>query len=485
MSDHQHEGRDRQEYVPGYSRGSSGSSPGKRTLTQSLVPRPIIYRVASDPRDGNNVAVGADAAVDRASASAGTALRPDVRERFESSLGADLAGVRVHTGAESADAASSVGARAYTVGNDIHFGAGQYQPDDPFGLHLLAHEVAHTQQQAGGTPHRQNKLEVSAPGDAAEHEADRAADAMVAGQAVAVGSARGGVARDAAPPAQSLSKSFKKGPVEIEIAMGNDDKVSVSASLSITKQIATPIPGVFFEVQVGGKATGEGQAGKNGSVTIGATLELNGQGTLNGGIPEVASIYGGGAIAIKWPGLTVTRSASGEWDATVGKTLSLTCKAVIGAKADITDQLPPPWQGLKYEINPGGEQELAVLDLTTGNITMGKDLKRLVGAIKQQLVDVGLMDAPAQQASKGVAGVDTEAIKKAGEQQQKKKALEEKRRKDQAAARSKKQAADSKQYDQEHNPAYANNSHAPIEGEELRECDENNYTESTNQSSAP
>ncbi len=126
-------------------------------------------------------------------------MREDLRERFSASLGADLAAVRIHTGAASSDAASVVGARAYAVGNDIHFGAGQYQPDDPFGLHLIAHEVAHTQQQAGGSPHRQNKLHVSAPADAAEHEADRAADAMVGGQPFQLGGSARGVARDAKP----------------------------------------------------------------------------------------------------------------------------------------------------------------------------------------------------------------------------------------------------------------------------------------------
>src|SRR5262249_21149166 len=53
--------------------------------------------------------------------------------------------------------------------------------------HLLAHEVAHTQQQAGGAPHRQHQLEVSQPADPAEAEADRAADAMVAGTPASIG----------------------------------------------------------------------------------------------------------------------------------------------------------------------------------------------------------------------------------------------------------------------------------------------------------
>ena len=110
-----------------------------------------------------------------------------IMRKFEASLGADLSSVRVHTGAESQSAASAVGAKAYTMGQDIHFGAGHYDPSSSAGEHLLAHEVAHTVQQAGGAPKRQNKLEVSTPFDPAEHEADSAADAMVSGQSFQVG----------------------------------------------------------------------------------------------------------------------------------------------------------------------------------------------------------------------------------------------------------------------------------------------------------
>lgn len=188
---------------------AGGTAPGKRCLTQNLAPRPIIFRVESaeaarelgaafGPRNRNGVAQQADAAVDRAASSDGAPLRADVRERFESSLGSDLSSVRVHTGGASAEASAAVGAKAYTVGSDIHFGAGQYQPDDPFGLHLLAHEVAHTQQQASGAPHRQNKLEVSTPGDAAEVEADHAADSMVAGRSTTIGLASAGLKRQQA-----------------------------------------------------------------------------------------------------------------------------------------------------------------------------------------------------------------------------------------------------------------------------------------------
>ncbi|MEZ4399061.1 MAG: DUF4157 domain-containing protein [Kofleriaceae bacterium] len=194
--------------------GQAGSA-GKSTLTSRLSPTPqIVFRVA-DPetaralgeslsggsrgriqrdadgggsgRDANGVAAGAELAVDRAAGSSGAPLPTHLQRQFEGSLGADLSGVRVHTGGASAEAAHAVGAKAYTVGQDIHFGAGRYQPDDPFGMHLLAHEVAHTVQQAGGAQRRQHKLEVSAPQDAAEHEADRAADAMVRNQHYQIG----------------------------------------------------------------------------------------------------------------------------------------------------------------------------------------------------------------------------------------------------------------------------------------------------------
>lgn len=152
-------------------------------------PSGLLMRKAA--RDGNGVADGAEDLVSAASSGGGSALPMALMRKFESSLGTDLSSVRIHTGGDSAAAAHAVGARAYTIGQDIHFGAGQYDPSSAGGEHLLAHEVAHTVQQQGGTPTRQNKLEVSSPHDAAEHEADRAATAMVSGHSFAVTSGTG------------------------------------------------------------------------------------------------------------------------------------------------------------------------------------------------------------------------------------------------------------------------------------------------------
>lgn len=59
----------------------------------------------------------------------------------------DFSGVRIHTDARARASAQAIGALAYTVGNDIVFGAGQFAPGTAKGRHLLAHELTHVAQQ--------------------------------------------------------------------------------------------------------------------------------------------------------------------------------------------------------------------------------------------------------------------------------------------------------------------------------------------------
>jgi hypothetical protein len=87
--------------------------------------------------------------VDHVVASAGSALPATTLLRFENALGQDFSAVRIHTDAEAARSADAVNALAYTVGNHVVFGAGQFAPHTPRGAHLLAHELAHTVQQRG------------------------------------------------------------------------------------------------------------------------------------------------------------------------------------------------------------------------------------------------------------------------------------------------------------------------------------------------
>ena len=64
--------------------------------------------------------------------------------------GFDFGGVRLHTDGQAAASAAAIGAKAYTIGNHIVFGAGQYRPATAEGRELLAHELAHVVQQNEG-----------------------------------------------------------------------------------------------------------------------------------------------------------------------------------------------------------------------------------------------------------------------------------------------------------------------------------------------
>jgi len=109
----------------------------------------------------------------------GGALEPSTRRFFERRFGHDFSRVRVHAGAAAAHSAQTFAAAAYTVGSDIVFGAGMYQPNSQAGQRLLAHELAHVVQQQRPS---------GAPSAISAHEADAAtaADRAVSGNKAAV-----------------------------------------------------------------------------------------------------------------------------------------------------------------------------------------------------------------------------------------------------------------------------------------------------------
>lgn len=83
------------------------------------------------------------------SMSGGTPLSGDVRGFMEPRFGADFGKVRVHDDKKAASLSNRLGARAFTYGNHVFFGEGQYKPGSGDGKHLLAHELTHTMQQGG------------------------------------------------------------------------------------------------------------------------------------------------------------------------------------------------------------------------------------------------------------------------------------------------------------------------------------------------
>lgn len=108
---------------------------------------------AADPAEHEARSVAADYArgdtmggAQPAAAQAG-ALPGALRASMEQALGSDFGDVRVHADAAAGRNARALNARAFTVGNEIAFAPGAWQPDTPEGRELIAHELTHVAQQ--------------------------------------------------------------------------------------------------------------------------------------------------------------------------------------------------------------------------------------------------------------------------------------------------------------------------------------------------
>jgi hypothetical protein len=107
----------------------------------------------------------------------GSPLEGGLATSFGNSLGHSVADVRVHTDSTAAALTRAVSARAFATGTDIFFAPGEYNPGTPGGRELIAHELAHTDQQRGAP--LSGPLVVSNPGDALEVQADGVARELV------------------------------------------------------------------------------------------------------------------------------------------------------------------------------------------------------------------------------------------------------------------------------------------------------------------
>jgi Domain of unknown function (DUF4157)/Pre-toxin TG len=107
----------------------------------------------------------------------GRRLDDATRGFFEQRFRHDFSNVRIHAGAAAAQSAQALNARAYTVGQDIVFGPGEFLPGTQAGRRLLAHELTHVVQQAGGAA-----SPALVPGPAQERDAAAATRAVVAGE---------------------------------------------------------------------------------------------------------------------------------------------------------------------------------------------------------------------------------------------------------------------------------------------------------------
>jgi peptidoglycan hydrolase-like protein with peptidoglycan-binding domain len=158
----------------------------------------------------------------------GSRLPIGVQRKLEEGLGTNLSNVRVHTDGEADHLARSVNSVAFTTGSNIFLRSGAYNTDSSDGLRLLAHEAAHTVQQAAGPvacTSAPGGISVSDPSDSYEQAAERAADGVMSSKSAASGHAHGAAS-------SPIQRQAPEGPC--------DDCPHVSAASTPVQRLARP-----------------------------------------------------------------------------------------------------------------------------------------------------------------------------------------------------------------------------------------------------
>ncbi|HEX3126864.1 MAG TPA: DUF4157 domain-containing protein [Thermoanaerobaculia bacterium] len=131
-------------------RGSSDASErdARRAATVALRHEAVEPLGAAKTEDGQ-----LPAHVRETVRSPGEPLDERLRNALEPRFGHDFSRVRVHTDGQARQSAGELGARAWTSGEHIAFGARRYEPSSHTGQTLIAHELAHVvQQRRSGRP---------------------------------------------------------------------------------------------------------------------------------------------------------------------------------------------------------------------------------------------------------------------------------------------------------------------------------------------
>jgi len=194
--------------------------------------------------------------VDEVLGSSGHPLPAPVRTDMESHLHHDFSSVRIHTDARAGRSARAVSARAYTVGQQVVFGSGEYQPATSAGRSLIAHELVHTVQQRGQGHIAHQPLTVGPAHDAYEREAE-----ALAGHATAC-----------APSAGSANQTLQrlgdvsKVPPDLTCTVASSTPGSVFSSIPFAQGAAAVGP--TEEVELGNVITAWHAAGSSPTIRV-------------------------------------------------------------------------------------------------------------------------------------------------------------------------------------------------------------------------
>src|SRR6202022_1996754 len=170
---------------------------------------------------------------------------------MESRFLTDFADVRVHIDSAAEQSATALDADAFTTGRDIYFASGKYAPASVEGRHLLAHELTHVVQQAEGqtpaelTLSNSSNVEIGAPHDPLEREAEQTADRIMSlepilSESQRVGQIQGDKYAGIARTAVQTKPSPDQGPFPAKISA---QRSGVRSTWSLQRQTSTPPSG--------------------------------------------------------------------------------------------------------------------------------------------------------------------------------------------------------------------------------------------------
>jgi Holliday junction resolvase len=117
---------------------------------ENLQRKPLVSFIQRKESSSDSIASDTISSQINASKGSGSPMDNSTQTFMQSRFGTDFSDVKIHTGGESVQMNRDLNARAFTVGKDIYFNEGQYNPSSNDGKHLLAHELTHTVQQGNG-----------------------------------------------------------------------------------------------------------------------------------------------------------------------------------------------------------------------------------------------------------------------------------------------------------------------------------------------
>jgi len=257
----------------------------------------------------------------------------------------DLAKVRVFDGAEENQLTEELGARALTVGSDLWFARGEYDPASVEGRRVLAHELTHVvQNERFGSPCSSEVL--SSRDSSAEREAERASSAVVAGVPASISS----------PPAAQVARLeplIESSPWDSlrSVASFASDTVGALNPLAAPARAATEVLGEVVP-------------------------SLGGLSPATSGMPPEGGVRmndSGGGLSSAWDAVSsVGRGALGAAN-TLGTTIVDVQNAIGGGMMNAYDDASSLWNKVAPDFNKANKDLGSLVDLgERGVASVGK-----------------------------------------------------------------------------------------------------------------